>query len=253
MSEHDAQQLTAYLHGELSPTERIALEAHLASCASCNSQLHSLRRAHEILSQVAQSTAPHSLWEKIQRDLPAETAHGGRPARRRAPWLAVAALAAAAALTLWLLPRGDGSRVELARYFSRLEAAAADPSALASTERDFRPLTPAEALASAGMSDARRSSPLPEFSLWQGRRYHSAAGDVTQLVYRHGDRAFSVFLAPHALTMDFGRRRTERVRWGDWECTQVESKQLALYWSASKDRQSLLVAKRMRTSTCRRS
>ena len=108
---------------------------------------------------------------------------------------------------------------------------------------DFRAVAADVALRAAGMDGALRTTPFPEFSLSHGRSYVFSDGEVAQLVYRDGERAFSVFIAPHTAELDFGGRRTERVTMGDWECTQVESEELAVFWSVSRDRQSVMVAR----------
>lgn len=55
-----AQDLSAYLDDQLSPSTKNAVEAHLASCASCREELESLRNVTFLLDRVPQVPVPRS-------------------------------------------------------------------------------------------------------------------------------------------------------------------------------------------------
>ncbi len=55
-----ADDLSAYLDDQLSPSARDALEAHLTSCASCHEDLESLRNLTSLLHRVPQMPVPRS-------------------------------------------------------------------------------------------------------------------------------------------------------------------------------------------------
>jgi anti-sigma factor RsiW len=61
-SEHQRveEMLSAYLDGELSPKEQAAVEKHLAQCADCAQNLHTLRQAVALLGQLPPVAVPHS-------------------------------------------------------------------------------------------------------------------------------------------------------------------------------------------------
>lgn len=96
-------QLLRLVAGELADDERLALEAHLSSCASCRAQYEELRRSWEILGHWPLPEGPADLTGSILAaaaaptppDAPAITA-GTRRAGRRPGWLRVAAAIAVA-------------------------------------------------------------------------------------------------------------------------------------------------------------
>ena len=93
-----------YALGALGPGERAAFEAHLADCATCRSEVQSLREVAGLLAHAAPAaTPPPALRERVLRE-----ARRARPlaARRRPlrPWIGAAAslvLAVAAGLGYW--------------------------------------------------------------------------------------------------------------------------------------------------------
>lgn len=48
MTEHPRETLSAYVDGELSPAEHVAVEAHLASCGECREIVADIRRLEEM-------------------------------------------------------------------------------------------------------------------------------------------------------------------------------------------------------------
>jgi predicted anti-sigma-YlaC factor YlaD len=112
MDDRWTDRLSEYLDGELPETERVALEAHLSSCAQCSAVLADLR----LVIRQAQALAPleprHDLWPVIVRRIgatsPAQSdvvdlkAH--RSARRR--WAFSVPQLAAAGIALMTLSGG---------------------------------------------------------------------------------------------------------------------------------------------------
>jgi hypothetical protein len=65
-------RLTAFLHNEVSPTEKESIQAHLDGCPTCQGELERLTQVGARLSQAlnesaASLTPPEAAWEAIQR------------------------------------------------------------------------------------------------------------------------------------------------------------------------------------------
>lgn len=72
--DHVSQQLTAYLHGELSAEEATALELHLAECEVCSSELAEARFAEGLMTNLDSASAGDHLWQRIEEKLDGRTA-----------------------------------------------------------------------------------------------------------------------------------------------------------------------------------
>ena len=138
--ETDLHELTAgYALDTLDADERVAYEAHLPGCATCQQELGSFWETTEALAVAASGPAPSpALRERILADVRAEPAQNvvpfEPPRRRLAPVLgAVAAIAAVAALAIGLWGASVSSKLNDTRSaLERSEAAAAvlaDPDA----------------------------------------------------------------------------------------------------------------------------
>jgi hypothetical protein len=109
---HVADELTAYLHNELSEGDRARVTEHLARCAECRDAYSETRTGSELAMRLPQVAAPEDLWEGIERRLDRERADGDRlrPVPLQRPVPARWPLAAAAALLLlagaWFGTRG---------------------------------------------------------------------------------------------------------------------------------------------------
>ena len=56
---HEEQTLaSAYVLGALDPAERQAFEAHVAGCATCRDEVHSLQRVADALSRIDTPKSP---------------------------------------------------------------------------------------------------------------------------------------------------------------------------------------------------
>jgi hypothetical protein len=62
---HVTHDLSAYLHGELTPDSAIVVQAHLADCSSCRSALEEIRFGERLASTLQQVEAPESIWNEI--------------------------------------------------------------------------------------------------------------------------------------------------------------------------------------------
>ena len=117
MNDRWMERLSEYLDGELSATDRAALETHLETCGDCSAVLSDLRRVVD-RARMAEDYAPRrDLWPGIARRIGATPAASPRIGRRWSfslPQLAAAAivLTTLSGSAVWLLqstaqfPRG---------------------------------------------------------------------------------------------------------------------------------------------------
>src|SRR5205085_9692167 len=94
MSHVDEGTLHAYFDGELPPTERVALETHLAQCEACRARLLEERALLERSNALLGATRP------LERPLPALEQLRREP--KRSPWRVRTSVAWAASLALAL-------------------------------------------------------------------------------------------------------------------------------------------------------
>jgi anti-sigma factor RsiW len=98
MNDQWTDRLSEYLDGELAASERTALEAHLAACASCRSTLDELRRVVARAHALDDRPPTADLWPGIAAQI-GIVSLTARRARRRfsftAPQLAAASIALA--------------------------------------------------------------------------------------------------------------------------------------------------------------
>jgi ferric-dicitrate binding protein FerR (iron transport regulator) len=95
---HVGPYLSAYLHGELTPEEKLRVETHLEICPRCRAACEEIQLGSNLASVLHVSNAPEPAWEML---------HRSRFGPRRRKWLpaVVAAGLAAAALALVILMR----------------------------------------------------------------------------------------------------------------------------------------------------
>ena len=136
----ETQQLGSYLDGELPSSARDLLEAHLASCSACRSELESLRGAASEVAAIHNVPVPDTLWTAIQRRLddshpssaPADLRPTGSTLRRKRVRRLPLALAAAVGLAVglgmlsfaWTDSRVQASTID---FTSLLDALPLDP------------------------------------------------------------------------------------------------------------------------------
>ncbi|MFQ5789115.1 MAG: anti-sigma factor family protein [Acidobacteriota bacterium] len=100
MSCQGASRLSAYLDGELSPSENAAVDGHLGECATCREELAEFRRLSETLRTVTEADPAFVARFRSRRDseIGAFGTAWERLAVRLLPLAAVALLAAGAAV-----------------------------------------------------------------------------------------------------------------------------------------------------------
>jgi ferric-dicitrate binding protein FerR (iron transport regulator) len=111
---HVTQNLSAYLHGEMSAESAMEVQSHLVDCSSCRNALEEIRFSDRLVSTLRPVEAPESIWNEI---------HSARQNPHR-PYRALAAgFAVAVVLTISLFlhsqapdksVRGDSSSWEVA-------------------------------------------------------------------------------------------------------------------------------------------
>lgn len=114
------QSLPLYLYDELSPEERSALEAHIASCADCRVKLEETRKLHQVLTERPSPEPPpellaqcrmaleHALDEELSR-----VSWRHLIANWQATWRSFSPLGASAALALVVFGFGLGWTLRL--------------------------------------------------------------------------------------------------------------------------------------------
>lgn len=128
MNHLTSEQLTDFVHGELSPTQDALAHAHLADCGNCRSHYDAEIALGEILRAAAASDErelpPHlkaAVWERIRHEPPTAAA-------RIAAWfrpVVVVPVALALALGGWFaVPHGPNRTVDAAYYFQAYAAQA---------------------------------------------------------------------------------------------------------------------------------
>jgi hypothetical protein len=76
------EQLSAYLDRELGLAERRQIEAHLAACSACGTQLDSMRRVLNGLGSIRRTAPPPAIAQQIRSRIAAEAAAPAPPFRR---------------------------------------------------------------------------------------------------------------------------------------------------------------------------
>lgn len=109
MSDRWMERLSEYLDGELSATDRAAIEAHLETCDDCSAVLSDLRRVVDQARMAEDYVPPRDLWPGIARRIGATPIASPRIGRR---WSFSLPQLAAAAIVLMTL---SGSAVWLLR------------------------------------------------------------------------------------------------------------------------------------------
>ena len=202
--EHLDDVLSAYLDDEVSPAERVEVEAHLATCAECRADLDAEREIRQVLRDLPAVDPPFGFYERILRDGPAS---GQAPVRKRRIRFGLANIAATAAAWLLILAvanlnNRDGSvDPTTAGYLSAhasLVPGLGTPSASESPE--------AKAKAKAAYDVPDRLAGTYELTEVIDE------GSSPQLVYSDGQRTVSMFLRPGRLNTDALPSDAQRVQ-----------------------------------------
>jgi anti-sigma-K factor RskA len=188
----------AYVLGALTEAERVAFEAHMASCALCREELTSLRDAASALPLAApQMSAPEGLRARVLAQVRAEPRHraaatpqrsrGGASAARRRPLLrgyaivpAAGAIAVVALVLAIVLSGGGGSPAT--RVF-KAEVRAAGASGYVSVSGSHAQLT---------LTGMPATAPGRVYELWIKRSGAPAPTDALFSVTRAGTATVGV-------------------------------------------------------------
>ncbi|MCS6860025.1 MAG: zf-HC2 domain-containing protein [Abditibacteriales bacterium] len=69
-------RLSAYLDGQLQPTDRAAVEAHLRECPKCAAMLRAMRVGVEALRSMRTTEVSDAFWQRLRERLPQEKPTG---------------------------------------------------------------------------------------------------------------------------------------------------------------------------------
>ena len=144
-----AEELVAFLDGEVTEAERVRIEAHTATCLTCRREMDRIGKMNALLTALPRiEPSPEfeaSMWQRLEAEIaPRARRRGFRPAMWGVP------LAAAAALALvWYssisptAPTAPGGGTNVVRAPQAAPAARVD--AIAQAERQAPAAAPAEA------------------------------------------------------------------------------------------------------------
>jgi Putative zinc-finger len=104
---HPEELLAGYVDDSLTPSERVEIDAHLATCATCREEIALATRSVTLLADLPEESVPVGVMNPVMTQIGRQRA--GRTRRRWAPrmqWVAgVAAAAAVIALAAVVLPQ----------------------------------------------------------------------------------------------------------------------------------------------------
>jgi anti-sigma factor RsiW len=190
-------QLSAHLDGELSPPEKMDLERHLASCASCSTHFAELRALSKTIRENASRPAPdEERMRRLGESLRAESPDvGGRIAAfaRTALVAAAAAVVAWIAAVWWTRPSYE-ERLADELVAAHVRSLQADHlTDVVSTDRHVvNPWFQGKIDFAVGAHDHKDKG----FALEGGRLDYVDGRTVAAVVYRHGPHALNLFVWP---------------------------------------------------------
>lgn len=172
MTDHWIDRLSDYIDDDMSPSERVALEAHLADCDGCAATLVELRRVVDRAAELEDIPPGRDLWPSIAARLGERRAvvvpFEARPPARRRPKFSLPQLAAAVLAALLIGVSG----------------------AWLAIERGDEPGAPTVAERSAGASGSRPGSSdfVPVSESAGGRSYAEAVAELEAMLEQRRDR-----------------------------------------------------------------
>ncbi len=194
-SDHLDAVVSAYLDDELTSTERLAVEAHLADCAECRSDLDAEREVRLLLRNLPAVEPPFGFYERTLRDGPAS---GETPVRKRRIRFGLANIAATAAAWLLILGvanlNGGGGSVDPTTSGYVSAHASLVPGLGRASDASESPAAKAKAKADYDVPDRLAGT----YELTEVRD----DGGYPQLVYSDGQRSVSMFLRAGTLNQD---------------------------------------------------
>lgn len=260
---HVAHQLSAFQHGELSKEASRRVAEHLRTCARCQKEHEEIKLGISLAQHLARLPAPHSLWAEIDVALKAaerrEEIRGlsAQPVRPKSssgrpgllPLLASVAIAILfiGGVFWWQQARRTALPVQanLDGYLQRVENSGPGKSyaAILSTPSQFAAADRLVALRAAKVDQVAGVAPLPGYELLAYRIQKTAGLNVVQLVYGQGQDAFSVFVAPQAVTFLFGKRNITDTHIQGIVCRQVDCPRTSTIWFGAGGFHCVLVSK----------
>jgi mycothiol system anti-sigma-R factor len=210
------RHLHAYVDGELTASEMLAADAHLAECAECQALAARERRFRQLLRRQPRESAPSEFRVRVTQQL--------RRAEQRAvvrPWLIapIAAMAAVLALVLWPSPQPSSrlvselvdKHIAYAQIEQPAEFGSTDPAAV---EQWFR----TRAALRVTVSDYSPSG----IRLVGARLADAAEQKAAYVLYEKGHTLLSVFMLP--VSRDGADLRGKHVSYRGQEYVTLERK-----------------------------
>ncbi len=158
------EELRAYLDGELSPVQRLAVRLHLARCAACREEMREMEQISNDLRAGDAGTLDPALRAKILASIPTEAppapetpAEPVVPKWRRKPFLLWRATAAAVLAWFVIYPLTQGWTPLAERSISLAPGGA-------SASKAARPAIAEHRLASPPMETAKTATKMPTFA-----------------------------------------------------------------------------------------
>jgi hypothetical protein len=106
-------RLADYLEGDVSPAERIALDAHVDSCERCGALVHDLRAISATAAALPPIEPPAHVWEGVRSRIGADVVSIDTRRRRWMPMLrglaAAVVLVVASSSVTYMMTRPDGA------------------------------------------------------------------------------------------------------------------------------------------------
>jgi anti-sigma factor RsiW len=203
--------LSAYLDGELTPAERVEVDAHLAGCPRCRDDLDGEREVRQVIRALPAVDAPFGFYERILRDGPGAGA-APPPAKRRIRFGLANLVATAAA---WVLVLG------VANLGSGGGSVEPEPNGYVAAHASVLP----SFVGSGGTSQetAKRYDVPDRLAGTYELAGVQEEGGIPQLVYTDGERTVSMFLRPGHVNVDALPANAHQVRVNGFPAWQVPS------------------------------
>lgn len=233
--------LALYADGELDLPRALALEKHLAGCASCTSALAAQRALGAAVRSVPYHRAPDSLRARLQQQLPPVPAPAikRRPRRNWAPWAGALAASLALAVVLNVVWVQQSAQSQLEDELVSGHVRSLMPGHLedvaSSDHHTVKPWFTGKLDYSPPVKDLAAQG----FPLTGGRLDYINQRNVAALAYRHGPHTINLFICPAkdgkvvALMQD-ARRGYNLVHWADgsmnyWAVSDLNAEELKTF------------------------
>ena len=231
---HTTSMLSAYIHNELTPAERLKVDTHLTTCTTCNDVMQVFRRGAEAAGELPRVPAPDGLWKRIETEVgrsrgmeASEERPTGQTLRSVLPKFVLAIMALAILGIAIVLVRSERhnrvgettegpTEINLSPYLDRIEAAGRESlnAVMIAQLPGFEPVSRAEAMEVALLGNSGPDF-AKGFELVAQRIATVGRKKAVQLVFRKQDYLISVIIGQPGLMFTTGRRETERTKIGN--------------------------------------